>query len=35
VPLGQSGELKLEFRNADKTFDPNAVYPGSSGKPSR
>lgn len=35
VPLGQSGALKLEFRNADKTFDPNAVYPGSAGKPSR
>ena len=26
VPLAQSGALRLEFRNADKTFDPNAVY---------
>jgi phosphoribosyl-AMP cyclohydrolase len=26
VPLSQSGPLRLEFRNADKTFDPNAVY---------
>lgn len=29
VPLGQTGAVKLEFRSADKTFDPNAVYPGS------
>jgi phosphoribosyl-AMP cyclohydrolase len=29
VPLGQSGAVKLEFRDADKTFDPKAVY----GKP--
>jgi phosphoribosyl-AMP cyclohydrolase len=26
VPLGQSGALKLEFRDADKTFDSKAVY---------
>jgi phosphoribosyl-AMP cyclohydrolase len=26
VPLGQSGVVKLEFRDADKTFDPKAVY---------
>ena len=26
VPLAQSGAVRLEFRNADKTFDPNAVY---------
>lgn len=35
VPLGQTGNVKLEFRNADKTFDPNAVYPGSTGKTTR
>jgi phosphoribosyl-AMP cyclohydrolase len=29
VPLGQSGTVTLEFRDADKTFDPQAVY----GKP--
>ena len=29
VPLGQTGAIKLEFRDADKTFDPKAVY----GKP--
>ena len=26
VPLGQSGAATLEFRDADKTFDPGAVY---------
>ena len=26
VPLGQSGSLRLEFRDADKAFDPAAVY---------
>ena len=26
VPLGQSGRVTLEFRDADKTFDPKAVY---------
>jgi phosphoribosyl-AMP cyclohydrolase len=35
VPLGQTGAVTLEFRNADKTFDPNAVYPGSAGKSAR
>ena len=35
VPLGQTGAAKLEFRNADKTFDPDAVYPGSATKPAR
>ncbi len=35
VPLSQTGALRLEFRNGDKTFDPNAVYPGSGGKRSR
>jgi len=28
APLGQKGAVRLEFRNADKTFDPNIVYPG-------
>ena len=35
VPLGQAGGVKLEFRNADKTFDPNAVYGGAPAKPRR
>jgi phosphoribosyl-AMP cyclohydrolase len=26
LPLGQKGALKLEFRDGEKTFDPNAVY---------
>jgi phosphoribosyl-AMP cyclohydrolase len=26
LPLGKKGALKLEFRDADKTFDPGAVY---------
>lgn len=26
VPLGQSGEATLEFRNADKAFDPADAY---------
>jgi phosphoribosyl-AMP cyclohydrolase len=26
VPLGQKGAVKLEFRDAGKTFDPKAVY---------
>jgi phosphoribosyl-AMP cyclohydrolase len=26
VPLGQSGAVKLEFADAEKTFDPKAVY---------
>ena len=35
VPLGQSGAVKLEFRSADKTFDPQAVYGGAAAKPRR
>ena len=26
VPLGQKGTVKLEFRDAGKSFDPKAVY---------
>jgi phosphoribosyl-AMP cyclohydrolase len=26
VPLGQSGDVELEFRGADKAFDPAAAY---------
>jgi phosphoribosyl-AMP cyclohydrolase len=26
VPLGQKGVVRLEFRDAEKTFDPRAVY---------
>jgi phosphoribosyl-AMP cyclohydrolase len=26
VPLGKSGEVTLEFRDADKTFDPDLAY---------
>ncbi len=33
VPLGQTGALRLEFRNADKAFDPDAVYAGAAGTP--
>ena len=33
APLGQKGAVRLEFRNADKTFDPNAVYSASDKKP--
>jgi phosphoribosyl-AMP cyclohydrolase len=29
VPLGQTGAVALEFREAEKAFDPKAVY----GKP--
>ena len=35
VPLGQSGAVTLEFRNADKTFDPDTVYGGAAAKPGR
>lgn len=28
APLGQSGAVELEYRDADKTFDPDAVYKG-------
>jgi phosphoribosyl-AMP cyclohydrolase len=33
IPLGQSGVVTLEFRNADKMFDPHAVYGGAAPKP--
>lgn len=26
VPLGESGAVRLEFRDGEKTFDPDAVY---------
>ena len=26
IPLGQIGDIRLEFRDGDKTFDPGAVY---------
>ena len=26
IPLGQIGDIRLEFRNGDKAFDPKAVY---------
>jgi phosphoribosyl-AMP cyclohydrolase len=26
VPLGKAGAVMLEFRDAEKTFDPSAVY---------
>ncbi len=35
VPLGKDGAVTLEFRNADKTFDPQSVYGGAAGKPRR
>ena len=35
VPLGQGRAVTLEFRNADKTFDPHAVYGGAPAKPRR
>ena len=35
VSLGQSGAVALEFRNADKAFDPQSVYGGTAGKPRR
>jgi phosphoribosyl-AMP cyclohydrolase len=33
IPIGKSGAFKLEFRNADKTFDPHVVYSGAAVKP--
>jgi phosphoribosyl-AMP cyclohydrolase len=33
APLGQLGTVALEFCNADKTFEPNAVYSASDKKP--
>ena len=35
VPLGQAGSVKLEFRSADKTFDPQSVYAAVGDKPIR
>jgi phosphoribosyl-AMP cyclohydrolase len=35
VPLGKGGAVTLEFRSADKTFDPQSVYGGAAGKPRR
>ncbi|HSP49712.1 MAG TPA: phosphoribosyl-AMP cyclohydrolase [Pseudolabrys sp.] len=35
VPLGKSGAVMLEFRSANKTFDPQSVYGGTAGKPRR
>ena len=35
VPLGEAGSVTLEFRNADKAFDPQAVYAKPPGKPTR
>jgi phosphoribosyl-AMP cyclohydrolase len=35
VPLGQSKGVRLEFRNADKAFDPKAVYPAGTKGPQR
>jgi phosphoribosyl-AMP cyclohydrolase len=35
VPLGKAGSVKLEFRNAGKTFDPKAVYRTTASKPRR
>jgi phosphoribosyl-AMP cyclohydrolase len=33
VPLSRGGAARLEFRNADKTFDPQSVYPTPADKP--
>jgi phosphoribosyl-AMP cyclohydrolase len=35
VPLGKSGSVTLEFRNGDKTFDPQSVYGGTTPKGGR
>lgn len=35
VPLGKNEAVTLEFRNADKTFDPHSVYGGVADKPRR
>ncbi len=35
VPLGLSGAVPLEFRNADKVFDPKSVYGVAADKPQR
>ena len=28
VPLGKAGSVTLEFRDDEKTFDPDNLYPG-------
>jgi phosphoribosyl-AMP cyclohydrolase len=33
VPLSQAGAIRLEFHNADKTFDPGAVYANPGNRP--
>jgi phosphoribosyl-AMP cyclohydrolase len=35
VPLGKSGPVVLDFRNADRMFDPQSVYAGVPNKPRR
>ena len=35
VPLGQTGSVRLEFRNADKAFDPRSVYTKPADEPRR
>jgi phosphoribosyl-AMP cyclohydrolase len=35
VPLGQAGSVRLEFRNADKAFDPQRVYAKPADEPRR
>lgn len=35
IPFGKGGAVTLEFRNADKTFDPQSVYGGAAGKSRR
>ncbi len=35
VPLGKAGAVTLEFRDAEKMFDPHAVYDRAAGKPRR
>ena len=35
LPLGQAGSVRLEFRNADKAFDPQSVYTKPSDEPRR
>jgi len=35
IPLGKSGAATLEFRNADKTFDPQSIYGRAPGRGSR
>ena len=35
VPLGQAGAVRLEFRNADKAFDPKSVYAKPADEPRR